>query len=117
MTTPLRIEVGDQDGVVSWQGLELYNIARRAGKPVVLLQYVGDNHPVRKRANQIDSHHRILEWFDHDLKGTPAAPWITNGERYIDRERDSEQRKLPAKGDAKDPSTTDPPTTTKPGGS
>ena len=98
MTTPLLIEVGDVDGVVFWhQGLELYNIARRAGKPVVLLQYVGENHPVRKRANQIDYHYRILEWFDHYLKGTPAASWITDGERYIDRERDIEQRKVPAK--------------------
>ena len=117
MTTPLLIEVGDQDGVVFWhQGLELYNIARRAGKPVVLLQYGGENHPVRKRANQIDYHHRIIEWFDHYLKGAPAASWITDGERYIDRERDIEQRKLPAKGDTKDPSKTDPPTTAKPGG-
>jgi dipeptidyl aminopeptidase/acylaminoacyl peptidase len=117
MTTPLLIEVGDQDGVVFWhQGLELYNIARRAGKPVVLLQYGGENHPVRKRANQIDYHHRIIEWFDHYLKGAPAASWITDGERYIDRERDIEQRKLPLKGDTKDPSKTDPPATTKPGG-
>jgi dipeptidyl aminopeptidase/acylaminoacyl peptidase len=98
MTTPLLIEVGDVDGVVYWhQGLELYNIARRAGKPVVLLQYVGENHGVRKRANQIDYHHRILEWFDHYLKGMPAASWITEGERYIDRERDIERRKIPAK--------------------
>jgi hypothetical protein len=98
MTTPLLIEVGDVDGVVFWhQGLELYNIARRAGKPVVLLQYVGENHGVRKRANQIDYHYRVLEWFDHYLKGTPAPSWITEGERYIDRERDIERRKLPAK--------------------
>jgi dipeptidyl aminopeptidase/acylaminoacyl peptidase len=104
MTTPLLIEVGDQDGVVFWhQGLELYNIARRAGKPVVLLQYGGENHPVRKRANQIDYHHRIIEWFDHYLKGVPPASWITDGERYIDRERDIEQRKLPVKTESKDP--------------
>jgi dipeptidyl aminopeptidase/acylaminoacyl peptidase len=99
MTTPLLIEVGDVDGVVFWhQGLELYNIARRAGKPVVLLQYGGENHPVRKRANQIDYHHRIIEWFDHYLKGAPAASWITDGERYIDREQDLERRKAAPKG-------------------
>lgn len=98
MTTPLLIEVGDVDGVVDWrQGLELYNIARRAGKPVVLLQYVAENHGVRKRANQIDYHYRVLEWFDHYLKGMPAASWISEGERFIDRERDIERRKLPAK--------------------
>jgi dipeptidyl aminopeptidase/acylaminoacyl peptidase len=98
MTTPLLIEVGDADGVVDWrQGLELYNIARRAGKPVALLQYAGENHGIRKRANQIDYHHRIMEWFDHYLKGAPAASWITDGESYLDRDRDLERRKLPAK--------------------
>jgi dipeptidyl aminopeptidase/acylaminoacyl peptidase len=40
MKTPLLISVGDQDGTVFWhQGLELYNIARRAGKNVVLVAY------------------------------------------------------------------------------
>jgi dienelactone hydrolase len=99
MTTPLLIEVGDNDGTVHWhQGVSLYNVARRAGKRVVLLQYGGEDHGLRKRANQIDYHHRIFEWFDHYLTGAPATPWITDGERYIDRERDLQQRKLPAKG-------------------
>ncbi len=38
MTVPLLIEVGDADGTVFWhQGVELFNIARRAKKNVVLL--------------------------------------------------------------------------------
>ncbi len=94
--TPLLVEVGDSDGTVFWhQGVELYNIARRAGKQVVLLQYGGEDHGLRKKGNQIDYHHRILEWFDHYLAGAPAPSWITSGERYIDRERDLQQRKLP----------------------
>jgi dipeptidyl aminopeptidase/acylaminoacyl peptidase len=98
MTTPLLVMFGDNDGTVHWhQGVELYNIARRAGKHVVLLQYGGEDHGLRKRVNQIDYHHRIFEWFDHYLTGAPAAPWITDGERYIDRERDLQQRKLPVK--------------------
>ena len=67
----------------------------RAGRPVVLLQYGGEDHGLRKKANQIDYHHRIVEWFDHYLSGAPAAPWMSNGERYLDRERDLQQRKLP----------------------
>ncbi len=98
MTTPLLVMFGDNDGTVHWhQGVALYNIARRAGRNVVMLQYGGEDHGLRKRANQVDYHHRIFEWFDHYLTGAPPASWITKGERYIDRERDLQQRKLPAK--------------------
>ena len=96
MKTPLLVMFGDNDGTVHWhQGVELYNIARRAGKKVVLLQYGGEDHGLRKKANQIDYHHRIFEWFDHYLKGAAATPWITDGERFIDRERDLQRRKQP----------------------
>jgi dipeptidyl aminopeptidase/acylaminoacyl peptidase len=109
MTTPLLLMTGDNDGTVHFhQSVALYNIARRAGKNVVMLTYGGEDHGLRKRQNQIDYHHRIFEWFDHHLKGEPAPRWITDGERYIDRERDLQQRKLPAK-----PATT---TTTSPQG-
>jgi dipeptidyl aminopeptidase/acylaminoacyl peptidase len=97
MKTPLLVAFGDNDGTVHWhQGVELYNVARRAGRNVVLLQYGGEDHGLRRRANQIDYHHRIFEWFDHYLTGAPAAPWIIHGERFLDRERDLRQRKLPA---------------------
>lgn len=62
----------------------------------MLLQYGGEDHGLRRRAHQIDYHHRIFEWFDHYLTGAPAAPWIVSGERFLDRERDLQQRKLPA---------------------
>jgi len=98
METNLLLEAGDNDGTVQWhQSVALYNIARRAGKNAVMLQYGGEDHGLRKRQNQIDYHHRIFEWFDYYLKGEPAARWITDGERYIDRERDLKQRKLPVK--------------------
>lgn len=97
MKTPLLVAFGDNDGTVHWhQGVELYNIARRAGRQVVLLQYGGEDHGLRKKPNQVDYHHRIFEWFDHYLKGGPPAAWITGGERYLDRERDLQQRKQPA---------------------
>ena len=87
MTTPLLIEVGDNDGTVFWhQGVELYNIARRARKDVVLLVYAGEDHGLRKKANQIDYQRRILEWFGHYLKGEPARRWITE-RRQLPRSR------------------------------
>ena len=93
MTTPLLLEVGDNDGTVHWhQGVELYNIARRAKKNVVMLAYGGEDHGLRRRANQIDYHRRILQWFGHYLKGEPAAPWITSGLRYIDRDKELKKK-------------------------
>jgi dipeptidyl aminopeptidase/acylaminoacyl peptidase len=89
MKTPLLIEVGDADGTVFWhQGIELYNIARRAKKNVVLLAYAGEDHGLRKKANQIDYQQRILQWFGHYLKNEPAQEWIVNGVSVLDREQE-----------------------------
>ena len=38
-------------------------------------------------ANQIDYHNRIMEWFNHYLKGEPAPDWITKGVSYLDQEQ------------------------------
>lgn len=95
MKTPLLIEVGDSDGTVFWhQGVELYNIARRAKKDVVLLVYAGEDHGLRKKQNQMDYHRRILEWFGHYLKDDPALPWITGGVSFLDREQELKQLKM-----------------------
>jgi dipeptidyl aminopeptidase/acylaminoacyl peptidase len=89
MRTPLLVEVGDNDGTVFWhQGVELYNAARRARKNVVLLVYANEDHGLRKKANQLDYHRRIMAWFDHYLKGEPAPAWITEGVPYLDLDRE-----------------------------
>ena len=94
MTTPLLIEVGDSDGTVFFhQGVELYNIARRAKKEVVLIEYAGEDHGLRKKANQIDYQRRIFQWFGHYLKDEPAPDWITKGETYLARERELKKLK------------------------
>ena len=93
MTTPLLIEVGDSDGTVFFhQGVELYNIARRAKKDVVLIEYAGEDHGLRKKANQIDYQRRIFQWFGHYLKDEPAEAWITTGETYLEHERELKKR-------------------------
>ncbi|MBI3981773.1 MAG: S9 family peptidase [Gemmatimonadetes bacterium] len=80
METPLLMAHGDKDGVVEFfQATEFYNFARRAGKQMVLLVYEGENHSFTRKANQIDYHRRILEWFGHYLKREPAPSWITAG--------------------------------------
>jgi dipeptidyl aminopeptidase/acylaminoacyl peptidase len=95
MKTPLLLETGDNDGTVFWhQSVELYNVARRAKKDVVMLVYGGEDHGLRKKSNQIDYHRRIQEWFGHYLKDEPAAPWITKGVSFLEREQELNRLKL-----------------------
>jgi dipeptidyl aminopeptidase/acylaminoacyl peptidase len=87
MTVPLLLEAGDSDGTVAWhQGIELYNVARRAGKNVVMVAYIGEDHGLRQKNNQKDYQRRILAWFGHYLKGEPAERWITEGQSFLERE-------------------------------
>jgi dipeptidyl aminopeptidase/acylaminoacyl peptidase len=87
MTTPLMLMTGDEDGTVFWhQAVEMYNIARRAGKNVVMLVYDGEDHGLRERKNQIDYQTRILAWFGHYLKGDDAPAWIADGQSWLDRQ-------------------------------
>ena len=67
MKTPLLIEVGDANRMMfRHQGGELCNIARRARKDVVLLNYTG-NHWLGKKAER-------------------AAAWIGRGTSVIERD-------------------------------
>jgi dienelactone hydrolase len=87
MTTPLLLEAGDGDGTVFFhQSVELYNIARRAKKNVVMLVYNGEDHGLAQRRNQVDYQHRIHAWFDHYLKGATAELWITEGFSALQRD-------------------------------
>jgi dipeptidyl aminopeptidase/acylaminoacyl peptidase len=87
LNTPLLVAHGDEDGAVDFnQGVEYYNAARRAGKDFVLLVYGGENHGNREKANQIDYHTRINEWFGHYLKGDEAPTWITDGVSFLEQE-------------------------------
>jgi dipeptidyl aminopeptidase/acylaminoacyl peptidase len=88
MKAPLLMAFGDKDGAVDWhQGIEMYNLARRAGKQFVLLVYPGENHSLAKKPNQLDYQRRILDWFGHYLKGETAPDWITKGVGHLDAER------------------------------
>ncbi|UCC81851.1 MAG: prolyl oligopeptidase family serine peptidase [Gemmatimonadota bacterium] len=86
METPLLMAFGDEDGSVDWhQGIEAYNLARRLDKDFVLLVYRGENHSNAQKANQIDYHHRQLEWFNYYLKGEAPPPWITEGVTWVEQ--------------------------------
>jgi dienelactone hydrolase len=78
--TPLLMLHNDKDGAVDFtQGMEYFNTLRRMQKPVVLLEYPGENHSLAKRANQKDYTVRMKEYFDHFLMGKPMPEWYEDG--------------------------------------
>lgn len=89
--TPLMIMFGDKDDAVPWeQGIEMYLAMRRAGKEVVFLQYEDEPHHLKKYPNKLDYSIRMMEFFDHYLKGKPAPAWLSQGEAYVEYKADDE---------------------------
>ncbi|HEY3380849.1 MAG TPA: prolyl oligopeptidase family serine peptidase [Vicinamibacterales bacterium] len=85
--TPLVILHNDKDGAVDFtQGVEYFNTLRRIGKPVWMLEYLGENHGLRKPANMQDYTVRMREFFDHYLKGVTAPAWLKQGVSRLDIE-------------------------------
>lgn len=80
VNTPVAIMHNDNDGAVPWyQGIEMFTALRRLQKPVWLLNYNGDDHNLLQRQNRKDIQLRQSQFFDHFLKGKPAAEWIEKG--------------------------------------
>jgi dipeptidyl aminopeptidase/acylaminoacyl peptidase len=74
--TPILILHGKDDPRVSpTQSLELYRHLKSVGKaPVRLVWYPGEGHGNRASAARLDFNLRMLEWFEHYLKGPGGAP-------------------------------------------
>ncbi|MBN9119715.1 MAG: S9 family peptidase [Planctomycetes bacterium] len=82
--TPLLLLHNDKDGAVDFtQGVEYYNTLRRLQKPVVMLQYRGENHGLAKPENRKDYAIRMREFFDHHLMGKPAPDWWAEGVPHL----------------------------------
>lgn len=80
VNTPVAVMHNDKDGAVPWyQGIEMFTALRRLQKPVWLLNYNDDEHNLIKRQNRKDIQIREQQFFDHFLKGKPAANWIKHG--------------------------------------
>lgn len=81
INTPLLIRHDDADGAVPWyQGIELFVAMRRLNKPAWLINYNDAPHNLtKKRANQKDWSKRMLQFFDHYLKNSPAPRWLEDG--------------------------------------
>jgi acetyl esterase/lipase len=102
--TPLMLLHNDKDGAVDFtQGVEYFNTLRRLGKSVWMLEYLGENHSLRKPANMSDYTVRMKEYFDHFLMGKPAPAWLSTGVPRLEmddhlKERADQQKKA---GDGK----------------
>jgi dienelactone hydrolase len=86
-TAPFLIMHGTADPTVGFiNGLAFYNALRYNGKSAVLLAYPGDGHHLAGVANQKDLTVRFFEFFDHYLKGAPAAKWMTEGTAFLKKD-------------------------------
>mgnify|MGYP000206345712 CR=1 FL=1 len=86
INTPLLMQFGDIDDAVPWQqGVEMYLAMRRLDKNVILLQYEGEPHHLKKYPNKVDYTIKMKQYFDHYLKGAPAAKWMVEGEAYREK--------------------------------
>lgn len=101
--TPLLMLVNDKDGAVDHtQGIEYYNTLRRLNKPVVMLEYKGENHGLFKQVNINDYSIRMKEFFDYYLMDKPAPKWWTDGvprlkmtDELEEREKERKKQKPP----------------------
>ncbi|HEX3876555.1 MAG TPA: prolyl oligopeptidase family serine peptidase [Bryobacteraceae bacterium] len=83
--TPLIILANDKDGAVDQtQGIAYFNTLRRLNKPVILLEYKGENHNLRVPKNMKDYTARMREWFDHYLKDKPSPKWMEEGVPWLE---------------------------------
>jgi dipeptidyl aminopeptidase/acylaminoacyl peptidase len=93
VNTPILMLHNDKDGAVDFtQGIEFYSALRRLKKPVVMIQYKGENHGIAKLENRKDYAVRMMEFFDHHLKGQPAPDWLKDGVDRLKLEDHLEKR-------------------------
>jgi dipeptidyl aminopeptidase/acylaminoacyl peptidase len=86
--TPLLMMHNDEDTAVPWeQGIEYFVALRRLGKPVWMLNYNGEPHGLRRRANQKDWTVRMQQFFDHFLLDAPPPVWLVEGVPAVDKGR------------------------------
>jgi len=87
--TPLLIMHNDNDGAVPWyQGIEYFMALRRLNKPVWMLVYNNEEHNLRRRANSKDLSMRMMQFFNHYLKGDPMPVWMHDGVPAVKKGKD-----------------------------
>lgn len=96
-TAPFLIMHGTADPTVAFQeALGFYNALRFNEKPAILLAYPGEGHSLSGLANRRDFTIRYFHFFDHHLRGAPAARWLREGVPFLEKDlrRDAAQEAL-----------------------
>jgi len=71
--TPTMVIHGADDWRVQpEQGRQLFVALQKVGVPSVYVEFPGEQHGVRRPANQVLYNRLVLEWFDHWLRGKPV---------------------------------------------
>lgn len=89
VNTPLLMMHNDNDGAVPWyQGIEFFVALRRLDKPVWMLNYNGMPHNLSGSAwgNRKDLSIRMMQFFDHYLKGKDAPEWMQTGRPAVKKD-------------------------------
>lgn len=89
VNTPLLMMHNDNDGAVPWyQGIEYFVALRRLDKPVWMLSYNGEPHNLKGSSwgNRKDLSTRMMQFFDHYLKGAKMPEWMEKGRPAIQKE-------------------------------
>ncbi|SFG26892.1 S9 family peptidase [Prevotella sp. KH2C16] len=77
VNTPLLIVHGEQDSSVrADQGFNMFFAMRRLNKPAWMLNYRREGHQYASTAVCKDLTVRMMQFFDHYLKGAPAPDWM-----------------------------------------
>ena len=84
--TPILIMHNDSDGHVPWyQGIEFFVAMKRLGRPVWMLNYVGEPHWPLKNPNKKDFQIRMFQFFCHYLKDEPMPKWMSEGVKAVEQ--------------------------------
>jgi acetyl esterase/lipase len=77
VTAPVLIMHNSHDTRVPFeQGLEFFLALRRLQKKAWLLNYQNEGHTINEFSNQLDFTIRLVQFYDHFLKGNPAPDWM-----------------------------------------
>ncbi|MFQ5720819.1 MAG: alpha/beta hydrolase family protein, partial [Acidobacteriota bacterium] len=69
--TPVLLMHGVEDHTILYgEGAMMFHALRRLGKEVTFITYTHGDHSLSRhsRADALDVHRRMLDWFDHHLR-------------------------------------------------